>query len=99
VPIVKATIGGREYSFAPLKYKQWEELADLEEGGVRNPTKSVRAWLPWIADSMKRAGDQMPDVREMDLDTANVVLGLMVKAVMKASGMEVVSGEEKPVGA
>jgi hypothetical protein len=95
VPIVKATIEGREYSFAPLTWSQLDQLAE----DPRNEREGVKRWFPLIEDSAKRAGSEVPELGALDMDRFNVAFPATVDAIKKASGMVANSPGEKLPGA
>jgi hypothetical protein len=95
VPIVKATIEGREYSFAPLTWDQLDQIAE----DPRNEREGVKRWFPLIKDSAERAGSEVPNLGPLDLDRFNVAFPAAVEAVKKASGMVALSPGEKLPGA
>lgn len=102
MPIVKATIEGREYSFAPLLIKEMRQLQRTKEAVSTNVFESIDLWKPYILSSMLRApqidGTVMPDVEEMDVENGSRVFSELIKAAMKASGVELaVQGEALPV--
>lgn len=97
MPAVKATIGGREYSFAPLKIKELKQIARFPEAQRRNVFDSMDTWKPYIESSMKAAGSTMPDFEDMDVDTGGAVFTMLLCAVMEASGVKM--GEAQPVSA
>lgn len=99
MPIVKRTIGGREYSFAPLLYGHWEDIADGQLAS-ESEINRIRNWWPRIESSIKRAGGEMPDRREMDVDEANTFLAGAITAILAASGMKKAEpGEAIPAAA
>lgn len=98
MPVVKATIGGREYSFAPLLLKEIRYLKNKRDEAGADVFSQIDLWKPCIESSLKRAGsNSMPDLEEMTIEDANVAFAAMIEHLMKASGMELTApGEEKP---
>jgi hypothetical protein len=84
MPIIKKVIQETEYSFAPLRVKQIRAIRAMKK--TDDAVELLDAWVPMIQDSMQRAGSQMPDLEEMDLETGNGLLAEMIGAVMEASG-------------
>ena len=95
MPIVKATIEGREYSFAPLTWDQLDQLAE----DPRNEREGVKRWFPLIKDSAERAGSDVPNLGLLDMDAFNVAFPATVDAIKKASGMVASSPGGKLPGA
>jgi hypothetical protein len=99
VPIVKATIEGREYSFAPLLYGHIEDMAD-EETAKLTEIQKFKVWIPRVESSMERAGNKMPGLREMDLDQIKSFFYVATAAILEASGIKAgVPGEAVPAAA
>jgi hypothetical protein len=100
VPIVKRSIAGQEYSFAPLKLKHLKAINKARQD--RTVFERIDEWAPMIQDSMQRAGSEMPDVEDMDIEQAGEVFAELIKAVMNASGYDVEvkgQGGAQPVAA
>lgn len=99
MPIVKATIEGREYSFAPLLFGEIKRLRKAKLAR-QDLLDSFELWQPYIESSMKRAGNEMPDLESMEIQVADVALTALMRGVMEASGIVVpVPGEAQPVPA
>lgn len=99
MPIVKATIEGREYSFASLLTEEVEQLMKLGRP-PENFFDGVRFWTPFIKSSMERASCEMPDIGKMDFDVSQRVVPEFVRNVTKASeltGQGDIPGEAQPV--
>jgi hypothetical protein len=96
VPIVKVKIEGQEYGFAPLTWKQLDELPEA----INDPRGVIKHWFPLIEDSAKRAGNNAPNFVDLDMDRFNIAFPLVVDAIKKASGIVSASpGEAGPVAA
>jgi hypothetical protein len=99
VPIVKVTIEGREYSFAPLKIKQMRQLAKAKDMQAQNLYESMDLWKPYLEWSMKGAGNEMPDFEDLDAETGVALFAGLIRGVMEASGVKMASvGEARPAG-
>ncbi len=88
MPIVKETIEGREYSFAPIKLKELRKLQKDKIAAGSTIFEGIDFWKPYIDSSMERAGSQAPDLEDMEVDVANRVFSQLIEGVMKASGVE-----------
>jgi hypothetical protein len=98
VPIVKATIEGREYVFAPLKIKQMREIAKTKALEAQNLFETMDLWRPYLESSMKTAGNEMPDFEDFDIETGASVFTELIRNVMKASGVKIEPvGEAQPM--
>lgn len=97
MPIVKDTIEGTEYSFAPLKLKEFRTFQKQAISRDSTIIEGIDFWKPYIESSMRRADSQPPDLEELDLDVANRTLSQLIEGVMKASGVELKkTGEAMP---
>ena len=100
MPIVKRSIAGQEYSFAPLKLKHLKAINRARR--EQTVFERIDEWAPMIQDSMKRAGSEMPDIEDMDIEQAGEVFAELIKGVLAASGLHAevkTQGEAKPVAA
>jgi hypothetical protein len=91
VPLIKETIEGVEYGFAPLKFKELRQIRQMKQ--ATDGFERLDEWTPFLKSSMERAGSQLPDLEEMDVDQFGRVFAALIGCVMKASGVEM-----KPVG-
>ena len=99
MPIVKATIEGREYAFAPLKIRQMREIAKSKALEAQNLFETMDLWRPYLESSMKIAGNDMPDFEDLEIETGATVFTELIRNVMKASGVKVAPmGEALPTG-
>ncbi|HLH29838.1 MAG TPA: hypothetical protein VKY31_01460 [Terriglobia bacterium] len=91
MPIIKARIEGRDYCFAPLKVGQLRKFrsAELPTGDLER----IDFWLPYIQDSIQRAGSTMPEFDDMDIDEASRFFTAAIAAMIEASG-----GKMQPTG-
>ena len=95
MPIIKTTIDGKEYNFAPLTWNQLDQVAET----LDDQRQAVKRWFPLIEDSAKRAGCTAPDLGALDMDRFNVAFPATVEAIKKASGMVPASPGEIVPGA
>jgi hypothetical protein len=97
VPRVKAEIGGRELTFAPLLIGQLRKLQSIElpPGNLDR----IDFWLPLIKSSIERAGGTMPDTDAMDIDEINAFFTEALENVLKASGARTVPQGEGQLAA
>lgn len=95
MPLIKETIEGVEYGFAPLKFKELRKIKALKQGG--DSFERLDEWTPFLKSSMERGGSQLPDLEEMDIDQFGRVFAELIRCVMKASGVEIKTpGEALP---
>jgi hypothetical protein len=95
VPLVKETIGGAEFGFAPLKFKELRAIRQMKQSG--DGFERLDQWTPFLKSSMERAGSTLPDLEEMDVDEFGIVFAELIRCVMKASGVEIkTTGEALP---
>ena len=88
MPIITKKIQGTEYRFASLKLKEVRALQVLKSGD--NVIERFDEWKPFLTESLKRGGSQLPDLEEMDVQEAGVVFAELIHGVMEASGMPLV---------
>ena len=95
MPLVKKEIEGVKYGFAPLKLKELKAVRAMNKAS--DVFQRLDDWKPFIESSMQRAGSTMPDIDDMDLETAGKVFEELLGAVMEASGMKLaLPGEAQP---
>lgn len=100
MPHVKATIEGREYTFAPLLLHENRSLHKLLlEHESATVFTGIDLWMPYIKSSLSRGGNQdPPDIDNMEVDVASHVFAELVRGVMSACGVEMKPlGESAPV--
>lgn len=100
MPVIKRTILGAEYSFAPLKLK---ELRSIQQARTDQTVfERLDEWKPMIESSLERGKSEMPmpEIEEMDFELAGQIFGELIRGVLAASGLEVKEpGEVKPAEA
>ena len=95
MPLIKEAVGGVEYGFAPLKFKELRQIRQMKQ--VDNAFERLDQWTPFLKSSMERAGSQLPDLEDMDVDEFARVFAALINYVMKASGVPLgAKGEDQP---
>ena len=98
MPLIEKEIGGVKYGFAPLKLRELRAIGALKK--QNHSFESLEQWKPFIEASMKRAGSEMPDIEDMDIETAGKVFADLIFATMEASSIVAgAKGEEVPAAA
>jgi hypothetical protein len=87
MPVITKTIEGVEYSFAPLKLKEFRQVLEMKKSG--DGFEQLDEWMPFLKSSADRGNSVLPDFDDLDIDTFGVVFAEMIRCVMEASGVGV----------
>ncbi len=86
MPIVKVTIQGCEYSFAPILVGQLRTLKT--PATLATNLERLDFWSPYLRSSLERAGHSLPDVDTMNVDEAMEFFTQGLDAMLRATGAQ-----------